>query len=129
MEIVTVYNRTSKPVTGLWDGKPRVIPPHGKQAFPEVVAEAIKRQNVVMGSEDPFTGEMQYLVAILEFGDPQDDIEQTNSITRMNRAPLGKDEEVVKGQNGLYSRRDLAPGPAVSTGNGAVGVESTFSRK
>jgi hypothetical protein len=73
-----------------------------------------------MGSEDPYTGEMSYLVGIEEQSDPLTPIEQTQSITRMNRAPLGRNEEVVKGHNGLYSARDLAGPPqspaGVSTG-------------
>lgn len=120
MEIVTVVNRTSKPVRGVWDGKPYIIPARGRAAYPIIVAEAIKRQNVQMGSEDPYTGEMSYLVGIEEQSDPLTPIEQTQSITRMNRAPLGRNEEVVKGHNGLYSARDLAGPPqspaGVSTG-------------
>lgn len=116
MEIVTVVNRTTKDVKGTWDGKPYVIKAKGRAAYPVIVAEAFKRQNVVMGSEDPYTGEMLYLVGIEEQGDPTGPIEQTNSITRMNRAPLGKNEEVVKGQTGLYSIRDLAGPPQSSPG-------------
>lgn len=108
MEIVTVVNRTSKVVSGIWDGKPYNIKPNGKVALPIIVAEAIKRQNVLMGSEDPYTGEMQYLVGIEESGDPTDPVEQTRVITRMNRGPLGKNEEVIKGDNGIYSVRDVA---------------------
>ncbi len=107
-EIVTVVNRTSKPVNGTWDGKPNTIKAHGKAAFPISVAEAFKRQNVVMGSEDPYTGSMEYLVGIEEQGDDLSPIEQTVKITRMNRAPLKKNEEVVKGENGIYSVRDVA---------------------
>lgn len=108
MEVVTVVNRTSKELIGTWDGKPNRIPAHGKSALPLVVAEAMKRQNVLMGSEDPFTGNMQYLVGIVEQGDPIDEIEQTPAITRMNRKPLGKNEEVIPGVNGIYSVRDVA---------------------
>lgn len=119
MELVTVYNRTTKVVNGTWDGKPYKIEPKKKVALPRIVAEAIRRQNAVMGTEDPYTGNMEYLVAIEEDGDPITDIEQSQSVTRMNRAPLGKNEEVVKGHNGLYSLRDLEGGPAAA--NGGVG--------
>lgn len=108
MEVVTIVNRSSKDVKGTWDGKPYVIKAKGRAAFPEIVADAIRRQNVVMGSEDPYTGEMKYLVGIEEHGDPTDPIEQTQVITRMDRKPLGKNEEVVKGNNGIYSVRDVA---------------------
>jgi hypothetical protein len=108
MELVTVVNRSSKPVKGMWDGKVEILAPHAKGAFTTLVAEAFKRQNAVMGSEDPFTGEMQYLVGIVEQGDPITPIEQTAVITRMNRGPMKKNEEVVKGDNGIYSVRDVA---------------------
>lgn len=108
MELVTVVNRSSKVVNGKWDGKPYVIKPRGKVALPAIVAEAIKRQNVVMGSEDPYTGEMNYLVGIEEYGDPIEPIEQTNDVTRMNRQKLNRpDEVIVKGDNGVYSARDV----------------------
>lgn len=115
MEVVTVVNRSSKEVRGTWDGRPHVIKPNGKASFPIIAAEAIKRQNVVMGSEDPYTGEMQYLVGIEETGDDCSPIEQTQSITRMNRKPLAKNEEVVKGHNGIYSGRDVQQGLPITT--------------
>lgn len=121
MDLVTVVNRTSQRIEGKWDGKPQYIAAHGRQALPVIVAEAIKRQNVLMGSEDPYTGEMQYLVGIEEYGDDLSPIEQSRSITRMNRQKMGKDDIVVKGDNGLYSVRDLA-GPPASNGL----VDSTF---
>lgn len=119
-EIVTVVNRTSKIVQGTWDGKPYLLNPGTKYSLPVIVAEAIKRQNVVMGSEDPYTGDMEYLIAIVEHNDPQDPIEQTRAVTRMNRTAIAKpDETTMEGRTGLYSTRDLAPppsmaGPAVS---------------
>lgn len=125
MELVTVANRSSKTVQGTWDGKPYLIAAHAKVALPVIVAEAIKRQNVVMGSEDPYTGEMEYLIAIVEHNDPQDPIEQSRAITRMNRAPIAKpDETTMEGRTGLYSLRDLAPPPQPTSGP----VLSTFKK-
>jgi hypothetical protein len=115
MEVVILVNRTSKQVEGMWDGKPYKIKSHGKEALPLIVAEAIKRQNVVMGSEDPFTGAMEYLVGIEEQGDDCSPIEQSKSITRMNRKAMGRNEEVVKGENGIYSVRDVAQSLPLST--------------
>lgn len=123
MEVVTVVNRTSKIVKGTWDGRPRDIQPHGRIALPLLAAEAFKRQNVVMGSEDPSDGSMLYLVGIEEHGDDISPIEQTNAITRMNRKALGFDEEVVKGKTGLYSGRDVQTNLNVG---GAGGVTSGF---
>lgn len=116
MELVTVYNRTSKVVHGTWDGRPYRIEPKKKVSLPRLVAEAIKRQNVLMGSENPYTGDMQFLVAIEEDNDPNFDLEQSPVVTRMDRKPLGKNEEVVKGHNGLYSLRDLEPSPSLHAG-------------
>ncbi len=124
-EIVTVLNRTSQPVQGTWDGKPYIIKANAKVSLPIIIADAIKRQNVVMGSEDPYTGEMDYLVAVIEHNDPQDPIEQTKSITRMNRKPIAKpDETTMEGRTGLYSLRDLAPAPSAGTGP----VATTFAK-
>lgn len=130
MEVVNLLNRSSRPVEGKWDGRPYVIKPGAKESLPIVVAEAIKRQNVVMGSEDPYTGDMEYLVAIIEHNDPQSPVEQTRTVTRMNRTQIAKpDEAVVDGRTGLYSLRDLAPPPANATGNGLVQSVSTFSKE
>ena len=115
MEVVILINRTSKQVEGMWDGKPYKIKAHAKEALPLIVAEAIKRQNVVMGSEDPYTGAMDYLVGIQEQGDDCSPVEQTVSITRMNRGKMGKNEEVIKGDNGVYSVRDVAQSLPLST--------------
>lgn len=114
MELVTVVNRSSKPVRGTWDGKPEIIAPHAKSALPIIVAEAIKDQNVIMGSEDPITGDMQYLVGIVEYGDDISNTEQSNAVTRMNRSARVGMEDVVKAQFPLRSRNEVAqtiPGP------------------
>ena len=69
-----------------------------------------------MGSEDPDTGEMDYLVAIEEQNDPDSPIEQTKSVTRMNRARLSTQEEVVPSRvGGMYSARDRAMEAPIST--------------
>jgi hypothetical protein len=120
MEVVTLVNRSSKPVKGLWDGKPYILAPNGKVALPVVVAEAIKRQNVVMGTEDPFSGEMECLVGIVEQGDPLTPIEQSRAITRRE---LAKDELVVPGKAGMYASE--ARSSALPVGGQ---VETTFGK-
>jgi hypothetical protein len=109
MNLVTVVNRTSKPLEALWDGK-RYALPVGKSAHPAIVAEAAKRQNPVMGSEDPYTLQMDYLIGVEEWGDPCDPIEQSPEIERMTRKKLvgAKPSEVVPGKTGIYSVRDVA---------------------
>lgn len=109
MQYVTVVNRTKKPLEGVWDGHRYAIPV-GKSSHPAIVAEAAKRQNPVMGSEDPYTMEMDYLVGIEEYGDDCSPIEQSPAIERFSRDKLvgAKETEVVPGKTGIYSVRDVA---------------------
>lgn len=118
MELLTVVNRSAKDLNATWDGKPILIKANAKVALPRIVAEAAKRQNVIMGSEDPYTGEMQYLLGIVEFNDDISPIEQTQTITRMNRKVLGTDEAVVKALGGVYTQRDRAMEPGLPSTNG-----------
>lgn len=120
MEYLTLVNRTTKNLKGTWDGKHYVITP-GKNEFPAIQAEAFRRQNPIMGSQDPFTMEMQYLVGIVEQGDDVSPIEQSKSVELMNRAKLGgRPVEVVAGATGGMYSSPLPPG------NGKVGQD--FSR-
>jgi hypothetical protein len=118
MDLVTVVNRSKKPLEAVWDGKRYALPP-GKSAHPAVVAEAAKRQNPIMGSEDPYSGEMQYLIGIEEYGDPCDPAEQTSEIELMSRRKLhgARQIEVVPGTSGLFSVRDVASKISNDTGN------------
>jgi hypothetical protein len=104
-EIVTVRNRTQKELEVCWDGKRTVLPVGKPIALPLPIAEAAKRQNVLMGSEDPRTGFVDYLVGIDEWGDDCSPIEQTNSIERWNsqKVPGRGKVEVVKGKGGLFA--------------------------
>ena len=113
MEFLTVVNRTSKNLLVTWDGKRIVLVP-GKNALPAIVAEAAKRQNPIMGSEDPYLGTLQYLVGIEEQEDDCSPVEQSQTeITRMSLKEMQKRRpvEVVKGDNGIYSVRDVATTP------------------
>lgn len=101
MEFVTAINRSSKPLWATWDGKKYQVKP-GKNAYPRIVAEAAKRQNPIMGSEDPYSGEMRYLIGIEEDGDDCSPAEQSTEITRRALRDQGE-VEVVKGKNGLYA--------------------------
>lgn len=111
--MVTLVNRSSKTLYGTWDGRSYPIAP-GKHEFPDYKAAKFKDQNPVMGSEDVRTGHVDYLLGIVEEGDPIDPIEQNpDAIEKWNRKTLGnaRPTEVVAGDNGLYSRNQLAPGP------------------
>lgn len=105
-EFVTVVNRTTRNLEGMWDGRTYVIPP-GKSSHPLIIAEAIKRRNPIMGSDDPTTGQLQYLVGIEEQGDPTAPIEQSDEIELFNRRQYKNAVPimVVPGNVGMYSVR------------------------
>ncbi len=109
MDFLTVVNRTSKPLQVTWDGKHTTLVP-GKNALPAIVAEAAKRQNPIMGSEDPVSLQMRYLVGIEEQEDDCSPVEQSPAIQRIDRNKLinARPTEVVRGDNGIYSVRDIA---------------------
>ena len=116
-EILTVKNRTEQTITGTWGGRQYDLAPFAQGAFPELVAKAMKRQNPIMGSGDPrdseygMTGRMRYKVGIVELGDPVDPVElNPNAVERWDRSKLvgARPSEVVAGDNGIYSGRDVA---------------------
>lgn len=106
MELLTIVNRTSKPLKGTWDGRHYTIQP-GESAFPMVVAEAFKRQNPVMGSEDPRTGYVDYLIAIKDYKEDCSPVEQSDAIERWDRKHIPGNTEVVAGKTGVFSGRDV----------------------
>jgi flagellar basal body rod protein FlgF len=104
MRLVTLVNRTESTLHGVWDGRHHDILP-GANTFPELQALAFKRQNPVMGSEDPITGYMDYKVGILEDNDLVEPLKAVKeSIERWDRSKLAgaRPTEVVAGDNGLY---------------------------
>lgn len=122
--MVTLVNRSSKTLFGTWDGRSYAITP-GKHEFPDYKALKFKDQNPVMGSEDVRTGHVDYLLGILEEGDDISPIEQSAAIEKWDRRTLGsaRPVEIVPGDNGLYSRANLAPGPSVSHGPITTGFD------
>jgi hypothetical protein len=121
MEYVEVTNRTTKPLTVTWDGRRHALPP-GKSSHPSIVAEAAKRQNIVMGSEDPYTLEVESLVGVEAWGDNCSPLVMPATVARerWNRAKLPASQqnvEVIQG-NGLYSPR--------VDGSNALPLDSTF---
>ena len=111
-KMVTVVNRTSKKLPLTWDGYHYWIDP-GKSQMAIVQADAFQRQNPIMGSEDPSTGQMLYLVGIEENHDECSPIEQSDAIERWDRKqmPQARPVDVVPGDNGLYSGRIAASLP------------------
>jgi len=116
MEYVTLINRTSKILKGTWDGRHYDIAP-GKHEYPRIQAEKFRDQNPVMGSENPYTLEKQYLIGIEQNGDDCTPLEQSNAVELIDRKVLGEEKDVVvlKG-HGMYSQRDAAPLPTSNTG-------------
>jgi len=120
MEFLTVVNRTSKMLKGTWDGRHFDVPP-GKSMHPAQVANAIKRQNPIMGSQGHEIWDIQYLVGIEEHGDDISPVEQSDAIELINSKILhaasiaaGKKLEVVKGENGAYKTRTAVAAPITS---------------
>jgi hypothetical protein len=112
MQYVELVNRTKRTLRGTWNGKVYQLKP-GSHHLPELVAEAIKRQNLIMGTEDPYTLWADYYVGIREQGDDCEPLEEdpgaTKAIERFNRAKLvgAKPTEVVKGNTGVYGRASI----------------------
>lgn len=112
MDVVTLVNRSSKTLQGTWDGRHYDLVP-GKHQFGRLHAEKFKEQNPVMGSEDPQTLAMDYLIGIEENGDDCSPIEQSIDIEKWNRKKLnGPAVEIVRGKGGLFAteRHSALPG-------------------
>lgn len=127
-QYLTLVNRTTKDLNGTWNGRQYKIAP-GKHEFPEHQALKFKEQNVVMGSENPYTLEKQYLIGIVEYRDDCTPIEQSNAVERIDRSLLPQSDtefKIVPG-NGLYAPgRDAAPLPSLQGLRGAPAP--TFSK-
>lgn len=102
MDFVTLVNRSTKTLHGTWDGRHYDIAP-GNHAFPEIQAMKFREQNPVMGSENPYTGQKQYLMGIVEQGDDTAPIEQSSAISLQDLSAKLKSGElkIVPGE-GLY---------------------------
>lgn len=121
---VTLVNRSTKTLTGVWDGRHYQLAP-GRYSFPAHMAQKFKEQNPVMGSMDPQTLHIDYLLGIVEEGDDLFPIEQNETaVEKWNRSRLtgARPSEIVAGDNGLYSRSSLASSP-VSTLQDVVAVD------
>ncbi len=100
-EIVTVANRSSKPLKATWDGRPYDIPPYpARVALPKIVALAARFQNPIMGRGTPleeWSSKSEYLIGIVEQGDDCSPVEQTD-------APQRWDTYMVNGGNVVVER-------------------------
>ena len=124
-EYYTVVNRINETVNAMWDGRQHELGPYEEKVFPELVAYAFKRWNVQMGSLDPRSGKITFLVGLKEKGDPCDRLEKTlidpitgrPAVEIWDRSKLtgARPSEVVPGDNGLYSGGDWKSGQAADT--------------
>lgn len=122
----TLVNRTEGNLIGLWDGRRFTLPPGEIHGFTYAMCLKFRDQHPIMGTENPYTGEKQYLLGVVEEGDPIDPINQTKSPTLVNidQALKDGDVKIVKGQ-GIYSpNRDGASGLS-QTDPGNIGFDGT----
>ena len=119
MEAYTIVNRTSKTLQGVWNGRHYELKPYESREFEDLVCYAFKKQNPQMGSLDPRSGMITFLVGIKEIGDPCEplDKEKETVIDPTTGKPAvevwdctkltgARPSEVVAGDNGLYSLKD-----------------------
>jgi hypothetical protein len=85
MDLVKVVNRSQRKLGCTWDGKRYMVEP-GESVHPRLIAEALRRSNPIFGSDDPITGELQYLIAIPDYGDSVTPIEQSDEIELYHRS-------------------------------------------
>lgn len=119
-KMVNVVNRTTSPIDGMFDGQPIILMPgylvateevEGKKPkqvvigagpggavvstpLPYFAAELLKRQNPVMGTEDPEAPNVfDSLVGVVEWGDDVSHVEQSAALERMDRELLDDDAQ------------------------------------
>lgn len=106
-EIVTVVNRTSKPLEGTYDGKHYSIPP-GESKWSKLEALFFRYQNPIMGRGSPLEDwniRSEYLIGIKEDGDPIDPVEQTDAPQRWDTGALTGDYILVRPRGGAVEVR------------------------
>lgn len=112
---VTLINRTSKDLVGRYDGRQHTIPAGSRTQWPEHLAYKFKEQNPLMGSENYYDFQKQYLLAIEEYGDDATPIEQSEKQTLLNFEsiviPSGVKLEVLPGRPG-NPRTDFGAKPS-----------------
>jgi hypothetical protein len=86
-QYVSLVNRSSKVLEGTWDGRSYKLTP-GKHSFPEAMAVKFKEQNPIMGSLDPYSLDLDYLIGIEEHGDPLTPIEQSTKAELLDRSKM-----------------------------------------
>lgn len=113
-EMVTVVNRTSKPLKGTFNGRPYDIP-LGESRFSCEEAMFFRYQNPVMGRGTPledWSSKSEYLIGIKELHDDCSAIEQTDSPQRWDSMMVnGPNTEVIRPRGGSYAPEVRQPLP------------------
>jgi len=122
-DFVTIYNRTSRPLEYQMDGRIYPLAP-GPNERPWEHVRYAKNQNPLMGSADPFSTQVGYLVGarwkvggVEEGKDPIDPIEQSSAIELLDH---GDNPNVVHVQtrhinSRISANRDLRADERVDT--------------
>lgn len=95
-EIITVVNRSSKPLTWRFNGRSFGLKPNEERSECMTYAMAGVRQNPVMGTYDPtYEHQHQSLVGIREYEEqwPTTPIEQSNNPEAFDRRRLPEDRQ------------------------------------
>lgn len=111
-ETVTLVNRTSKPMTALFDGQSFVLKPGKNHGVPSVVVDYAKAQHPLMGSQDRYEFQgAQFLVGVEEWGDPISPIEQSDAIELLARDTIEDEgKTAVKGPTARVRRSEAIVG-------------------
>ena len=128
LTIVTVVNRTSRALEGVFDSQQFYFPPNSEVSLLASAAEMCKRQNIQMGSRNPQDPrEAVYLLGLREWGDDISPIEQrTDVIEGMDRSLLDEDAQHVEVRGGRRrrSRAEVAL-PVTEGGLNPVGIDTS----
>jgi hypothetical protein len=129
--LVTVVNRTSKPLEFIFDGRAYILKPGDNPGIYESLAGHAKGKFPAMGSEDPYEPtSFICLIGVKEWGDDISPLEQTDAIERMDRSKLpaptmrdGKPGKVVAGpRNSWRPIAESAPAKNLTQFSGGSGV-------
>lgn len=88
-DAVTVVNRTSKPLSFMFDGKMYILKPGKNYGLVESLAGHAKSKFPAMGTEDPYDPtSFICLIGVEEWGDATTPLEQTDAVERLDRSML-----------------------------------------
>ena len=129
-QIVTVCNRSSKPLLGTWDGRHYDIPPYPEVThLPRIAAIATRFQNPINGVGTPmedWSVKSEYLIGIKELGDDCSPMEQSNAPQRWNTEELSGPDAVLIRPRGAGLMTDVRQPQPKLPGAVPVGDSPSF---